>query len=285
VGKVVDVERGLPKHIIEIRAIRHYGPLGGELRRATDRRKSAFERCVDDVCSVPEEERGHENEKGFHGARRCRPERVAEVEGWTAQLDTLKLQTKARGQRSRLFPLIGRDSVPEHRHSPDSGQRFLDQLQPLAGQLDVAEENTRDVAAGLGEARNVTPGHRIVVHRCDHDRNGGGGVPGCLQRRLWSGRQYDVHVSRHKFARQLWKPADIALCVPELDSEVLSLDMSQLAHPLQHGLVERGTARIDRREHSELSGLHRLLRLGAAPCGEHGSQASHEGAAMHHSIT
>ena len=146
-----------------------------------------------------------------------------------AQLDTLELQTKARGQRVSLPPLIDRDGVPEHRYSSDIGQRFLDQLEPLSGQLDVAEENTRDVAARLCQARDVTPGHRVVVHGSDHDGNGSGRVPGCLQRHFGSGRQYDVHVTPYELAGQLRKPTDIAFRVSELDSEVLSLHVPQLA--------------------------------------------------------
>jgi len=103
----------------------------GVLRETADGRKLALESKFGDLRSLGEEDGRHEEQERFCAPARCRPIRIREVVGWVAQLHALEVQTHGKGRLLRFSPLISRDRVPEHRHTRDVRQRFLQELQRL----------------------------------------------------------------------------------------------------------------------------------------------------------
>jgi hypothetical protein len=156
------------------------------------------------------------------------------------------------------------------------------ELHSLARQLDLAKDDTRDVAARLRQAGDIASSNRVEVHRGDHDRTRGGGLPSGLQRDLRPGSHDDVNIQAHELGGEGGKPSDIASSVPELDDEILALDVPQLAQTLDHGLVEGRGPRIDRGKDSDGGHPSRCLRLGGERRGEEAAREDrHEGTSGH----
>jgi hypothetical protein len=105
------------------------------------------------------------------------------------------------------------------------------QLKRFCNQLHVEDRDTRDIAAGLGEARDEANFDRIGTDK-KNDRNR-------LGRRLGSQRSWgagadnnDGYLSANKIRSQCRQPIVVTLCPQVLDRYVAALDNPVLSKPL-----------------------------------------------------
>src|SRR5262249_58129509 len=94
---------------------------------------------------------------------RCLIERGFIVIRRLAQFNPRKLQAELGGGAPRCFPLVCGQFVPEHGRRQPIREAILDDLNPLCGQFDLLEDDTRNIAGGPRQARNVPTSQRIVV--------------------------------------------------------------------------------------------------------------------------
>jgi len=125
----------------------------------------------------------------------------------------------------------------------------------------LTQDDTRNVAPRLRQARDIASGNRVEVHCNDHDRDSGGRLLGSLQHRLRSRSHDDVHIQAYELGREGRKSSHIALGALEFDDEILALDVSEFAQTLDHSFGEGGGARIDRGKDTDLDCPSRRLRL------------------------
>ena len=109
-------------------------------------------------------------------------------------------------------------------HGPRN--HFLDQLQPLAGQLPLRRVyHPRDIAARTGEAGDEPLFHWIEAEPHD-DRNCPCRVS-CRRNGLAHGDD-DIHAELHELSRQRRQPIDLPLCEPPFDDEILTIGVAKL---------------------------------------------------------
>jgi hypothetical protein len=109
------------------------------------------------------------------------------------------------------------------------GITLLEESQAFAAQLGTAARQPRDIAAGPSEAFDEPCANCIGYDRED-DRNRAGRSLGSQRgRRIRS--DDDVRIQTHQLGGELGQSFDLAACEPILDSDVLALDVPELAEP------------------------------------------------------
>src|SRR5262249_8869134 len=98
----------------------------------------------------------------------------------------------------------------------------------------------------------------------------------------WSARRHDnVHLMTDQLGDEGWEALIPPLCPPVLNADVLTVGVTVLAESLAECVHEIGLKGRGRVTEVTNTGYRRPLRLHAARRGEHGSQASDEGATVH----
>jgi len=78
----------------------------------------------------------------------------------------------------------------------------------------------------------------------------------------------DIHVETDQFGREAGEPVELSLGVPEVDREVLALDVAELAQSPLKSLIERRDPGGRGRQHTDPPHPSLLLRLGGERRGE-----------------
>jgi hypothetical protein len=153
--------------------------------------------------------------------------------------------------------------IREHGHAGDSGNRLLEQLQPLADQLRRESGHSSDVSPRPRQAgHEPTPDRIVMIRHDDGDRRRG--APG----RLGSGcgaRDYDVHLEPNKLVHEGGESVGSFPVPSTLDEDVLAVDVPQFTQPLEESLPGEPTPRAVRRGTPEKAypiEFPGLLRLG-----------------------
>jgi hypothetical protein len=140
----------------------------------------------------------------------------------------------------QIEAIAGFVRVHEDARAGQARQRFLQDLQPLGGQVRPEEGRAGDVAAGSGQARH-DPGLDRVADDCHDDRH---------DRRRPLGRQRgrgalgddDVGLELDEFRGQGGQALVLAVGPPVVDRDVLPLDVPVVAQPEPQGLDLRHVA-------------------------------------------
>ncbi len=166
----------------------------------------------------------------------------------------------------------------EGRHPSQTGQRFLEQLQPFRAKLRREDGHPGNVAARPPQTGDEPGADRIV--RDHHNWDGAGGVLGQLHERLPPGQEH-VHREPDQLSHGLGEL--FGLDPSELEAHVLALDVPQLAQPLPEGLKTGRRQRTNANQPDPVDFRWRQ-RLG----GERGHEATkgkgnekHDGTALH----
>src|SRR5262249_15207865 len=98
---------------------------------------------------------------------------------------------------------------------------FLKKLNLLATKLGKIEENSRQVAAGVGEARGPSAGHGITFQVDPDDRDRARRFHRSLDR-VWSGGENDIALESDQFVGEPGKSVNIVVanfndCAPPID--------------------------------------------------------------------
>src|SRR5215813_11801516 len=118
--------------------------------------------------------------------------------------------------------------IIENRNTSKFGNRFLEQLQPLAGEFSVKACNAGDVAAGTGQAFNMALLDRIEPTARHNDGNRLGRIPSRPDRSVPS-YQDDINPETHQLSRKSREPIGLPLRISVLDGDVLSFYVAKLA--------------------------------------------------------
>ena len=177
----------------------------------------------------------------------------------------MSLDGEERGGPFRLLHLDseGRVSRGEHRDPCRSGNRFLEQFQPLPRQH-ASEHDAGDIPAGSSQAGSQPQIDRILTTDDEDDSNR-------LGRRLGgpnrggTARDDDVDVTLDELGRERWEPFDAAFGVASLDLQVPALDVAQVLQ--NHDDIATRVVRAGKRRHAKIERakpvhLPRLLGVG-----------------------
>src|SRR6266567_4669181 len=148
-------------------------------------------------------------------------------------------------------------AIAEHRNTPDSNYRLLENFYPLAGEFRAIQRDTGHVAPRTSKAPRKAHGQR-VPNRRQNDGNGRG-LP--FQReRCWGTSEHDGNgIEAYQFLRKLVVRLGLTERKPIFDREILTLDIAKVAQPRLQGLNyvgETGGREIAKTHH-----LCWLLRL------------------------
>src|SRR5262249_24246932 len=110
---------------------------------------------------------------------------------------------------------------------------FLKKLNLLATKLGKIEENSRQVAAGVGEARGPSAGHRITFQVDPDDRDRARRFHRSLDR-VWSGGENDIALESDQFVGEPRKSVNIV--VASFNDSAPPIDISGIGQSLH----ERG---------------------------------------------
>jgi hypothetical protein len=124
----------------------------------------------------------------------------------------------------------------------------------------MKEQYPRDVRPRSREVVDVTELDRVIVDAHDDDGDLGAGFFGGTSPRI-RGHYDDIHVQADQFGSEAGEPVGLSLGIPELDGEVLALDVAQLVQPLLKSLIDGCGARIAGRQYTDPVHL-RLLGAG-----------------------
>jgi hypothetical protein len=123
--------------------------------------------------------------------------------------------------------------IGQHGDATALGRDFLEELQPLAGELRAQGAQARDVAPWVRQAGDEPLPNRITGAR-HHNRDRARGVLGRPDR-VAAPRHDDVHLEPNQLGRQVGEPLVPPLRIPVLNDEVLALDVVELAQTLPEG--------------------------------------------------
>src|SRR5262245_76973 len=203
-----------------------------------------------------------------------------------AQLYRLKGDLESGGRRSgvaELGELSGLGRVPQHRDSSHRSDRFFDYRQPLAAQLRREDAHAGHVPAGACEVRDE-PGADWIGGDEHDDRSCRRGLLERQNRRLANTADDDIRVGRDEFSGGPRITLGTLDGIPTLEHDVLVLDPAVVAESADKCLPDHSELRVIyqwRGEYTDLRDVARPLRSCGERRGEHGSQASHERAAVH----
>ena len=211
---------------------------------------------------------------GPHKGLVCDEQRIGPVLGHRGKgarqllgrLDAIELQREAelprRGQAfTRKAGSVPRSRIPEDGQVGDFRDGLLEELEPFPIDVEVragCARDPRDVAAGVGEARDQPLPHGVIdILQDDRDRGGR------LHGRPDTGGKVDDHdqvrLKPYEFRRHGWGTLCPRLRPPALDDEVLAREIPVLPQPLHEGLPVR-TARS-----GTPMGVRMCRRWGSAP--------------------
>jgi hypothetical protein len=169
--------------------------------------------------------------------------------------------------------------IPEDRHTRESRNSLLEQLEPFRAQLDGRDCQAGHVGARPRKARRETTSHGIT-DLDENDRNGSCGVLRGYRCRRPLGQEH-VHFRTNQVSSEIWKSLQLVLRPPKFHRDVLALDPAEIAQtvskPLNDTRVSGG-----RRAAQEAYpiNLPRLLGLDGKRHGEENEDKG-EGGAMH----
>src|SRR5262249_49302671 len=133
---------------------------------------------------------------------RCLIERGLIVIRRLAQFNPRKLQAELGGGAPRCLPLGRGQLVPETGRGQPIREAILDELNPLCGQFDLLEDDTRNIAGGPRQACDVATSERIVVDGNHHDRHGPRNGERRLQADFRADSKDDLRLARCEFPVQ-----------------------------------------------------------------------------------
>src|SRR5262249_3854265 len=114
----------------------------------------------------------------------------------------------------------------------------------------MKEQYPRDVRPRSCEVLDVTEFDRVVVDAHDDDGDLSGGFFDGTSPRI-RGHYDDIHVQSDQLRREAGEPVGPSLGVPEVDGEVLALDVAQLVQSLLQSLIDGRGARIAGRQYTD----------------------------------
>lgn len=127
--------------------------------------------------------------------------------------------------------------VPKNQHPRDVGEGVFEQLQPLPAQLGRENAEPRDIASWSSQARDDTVRDRIT-HAHEYDRDRAGRVLGGQNPRRAGGDDH-VDLLLDELGGESGQEIEPSLCVPILDAQVLSLDVTELVQAVPECLDAR----------------------------------------------
>ena len=168
--------------------------------------------------------------------------------------------------------------IPENSDALESGDHFLEQLQPFAGQLWEIDEDPREVAAWSGKADDEAAGHGIRLEIESNDRDRLRRIRGRPDRRR-TDRDDHVDLETDRLGRILVEPILVTAGESVLDEYVLARNVAELPEGLpEYPLLLLGSPGV---QLDNAKGFRRL-RLGRDRRGEGPSQRGQEEAAAVH---
>src|SRR5262249_3113257 len=156
--------------------------------------------------------------------------------------------------------LIRPEGIGEDGYPLDSGQYLPEKLHPFCCQLAMKEQYPRDVRPRSREVVDVTELDRVIVDAHNDDGDLGAGFFGGTSPRI-RGHYDDIHVQADQFGGEAGEPVGLSFGIPELDGEILALDVAQLVQSLLKSLKDRSGAGIAGRQYTDPVRL-RLLAVG-----------------------
>ena len=114
-------------------------------------RRSELTGVLRSIRDLPPEERGSVGQV----ANSVREAIEAQLAERGRDLERLELDPYHLCRPCRRAELVGGDRVPEHGHAGDLGERFLEEFEVFAGDLDLLEEQAGDLLAWSRQPRNV----------------------------------------------------------------------------------------------------------------------------------
>src|SRR5579863_4408596 len=162
----------------------------------------------------------------------------------------------------------------------DAGKCLLDELQPLAVELDRAERRPRDVAAGVRGACDEPHLNRVSRGNAHHDRDSAGGVESSA-RCGGTISDDDVDGELDELARKPWQLGGITLSKPEFENDRAAVDISQIAQGAAEGVKNRCGAVVGRGQNADSRHMCRLLSSSVHGCQHRSCQQKDEVAPRH----
>src|SRR5262245_7326866 len=114
----------------------------------------------------------------------------------------------------------------------------------------MKEEQAGGVRARPSQTGDELERNRVEVDAHDDDWDRCRRFLGGTRREI-SGCKDDIHLETDQLGREVREPIDLSLGVPELDGEVLAVDVAQLAQPLLKGLEKCRSTRVRTRQVSD----------------------------------
>src|SRR5687768_404658 len=118
----------------------------------------------------------------------------------------------------------------KHSYTRESGNGFLEDIEPLSAEISVNSRRSSDVSTRPGETRDNTQLHQIIcIGSNDGDR---AGRSLCSKNRRRARRHNDIHAEIDQFCCKLRKPVNLTLGPSVLYDDVLSLNITGLSQTL-----------------------------------------------------
>src|SRR2546422_11484162 len=147
---------GVPVHVRSVRAVGHQAACLDPHPGWEHRRQPVLRRQGDDTVAVEAEQRGPQDHEGFGSFLGGGRKGAGVIVGRrVAQLERLELHSEHLCRPFRCAELVGGNRVPEHGYAGDLGEGFLEEFEAFAGDLDLLEEQTRNLPAWPRQPRNV----------------------------------------------------------------------------------------------------------------------------------
>jgi hypothetical protein len=197
-----------------------------------------------------------------------RLEHGIEVSGATHRQGLEPYAKGARCGHHRMELGFGTSRIPQHGDTGGSWDHFLKELQAFPGEVDVGEDESGDVPARSREADDQTTPDGVAP-RSHHDRDRFGRGRGGTGDGIAAVGHDDVNWEPDEFGRQLGQTLELAVREPELEGDILALDIAQRSQRISTGVVRRRRRRRSGTEDADAG----ILGVGCAPTA-HGTATS-----------
>ena len=176
-GNAIHILGNPPERGDDVRSVGKQTTHVDKFALAERRRQLVAQRKFGEMLSVVEEyRRTHDEQRAAIVSGLAQGLLV--IVGLRAQLDAGELQLQRRRGALRGLPLPPGGAIPEHDYIWTSGNRFLYQLQPLHGQVDLLEEQPGDIASRSRKAGDEAERQRIIIDGDDNDWSHPAGLQG-----------------------------------------------------------------------------------------------------------
>jgi hypothetical protein len=162
------------------------------------------------------------------------------VEGRVVQVYPREPHTELGADVLSGLPLVHRYRVEEDDRRVKLGEGVFQELQPLHGQFDLAQEQAGDPTAGLGKGRHIAALKWIICYREHHDRRRLRGRERRFQANLWTRSQEDVGFAFDDFPVTGFVCRFLgAGCLHVVESDILAFSIAEFRHAPFEGRKRR----------------------------------------------